>query len=376
MFMKFRVQQLMLCGLVLLAFIALLELGERSSDFFDLVTYSDTNLLRYRAGATIRWGREGYGVTSIGPYGMIGSAPQKTGAQIIFLGDSLTEALQVNENEKFTALTQQRYNENWPQQQVTTLNFAMSGVSAVQHAADLAGLRRITQPRVVVVQVGLDDFLPQAVRTTSPTQPAFLKDGPDGNFLLSRVPVPNQNSRSARLKQRLIQWRLYSVYARISWRLQNLLWPGNEPAADNAPPLAVAPSPVAAGEKEPDERRRVMQFLLGRMKDECQAAGAQLVLLYIARIPQLQHGRIFRDEAGLGPQVVAGHELFSEVAREMNVPVWDPTARLVQFAGETGRLPYGFANNRPGFGHLNQDGHSVVADFIVDELHPLLQPAN
>ena len=374
--MKFRAQQLGLCGLVLLAFTALLELGERSSGFFDLVTYSDANLLRYRAGATIRWGREGYGVTNIGPYGMIGSTPQETGAQILFLGDSLTEALQVNEDEKFTALTQQRYNRNWPQQQVTTLNFAMSGVSAVQHAADLAGLRRITQPRVVVVQVGLDDFLPQAARTTSPTQPAFLKDGPDGNFTLSRAPFPDQNSRSARLKQRLIQWRLYSVYARVSWRLQNFLRPGNAPAEDNAPVPAVAPSLVAAGEKEPDERRRVMQFLLRRMKDECQAAGAQLVFLYISRIPQLQRGRILWDESEAGPQVVAERELFLEVAREMNVPVWNPTARLRQFARETGRLPYGFANNRPGFGHLNQDGHSVMADFIVDELHPLLQPAN
>ena len=237
--MRFRFLQLLLFAGVLAAFAGLLELTERSSSYFDLATYAETGIVRYRAASTIYWGREGYGATTIGPGGIIVNKPTGAGARVLFLGDSYTEALQVSDAEKFTELVQAQYNQRFPARPIVTLNFAISGQSATQHAADLAGLGPALRPQVVVAQLSPYDFTPQDAKQKIATQPAYLTAGPDGKWAIQRQPPPNANTWRARVTRWLIRARLFSTYARASWRAQRLL-------SGSAPPELANETPPAA----------------------------------------------------------------------------------------------------------------------------------
>ena len=211
--MRFRLLQLLLCACVLLIFVSLLELAERSSSYFDLVPYADTQTVRYRAGASIRWGREGYGVTSIGPHGMIAAKPLGDGPRVLFLGDSFTEALQVDDAEKFTEVCQHIYNQQFPQQPSTTLNFAVSGQGAVQHAADLPGLARVYRPDIVVAQLSVYDFWPADAKRKIPTQPAFLT-AQNGVLAIERKSFGCGSFRTTAM---IVCFQWFSYYLKIPW---------------------------------------------------------------------------------------------------------------------------------------------------------------
>ncbi len=361
--MRFRLLQMLLCVCVLLGFVALLELSERSSTYFDLTPYADTETVRYRAGATIRWGREGYGVTHIGPHGMIAAKPLGDGPRVLFLGDSYTEALQVDDAEKFTEACQSLYNQQFPQQPSTTLNFAVSGQGAAQHAADLPGLARVYRPRIVVAQLSVYDFWPADAKRKIPTQPAFLTEQ-NGALAIGRKSF----NAPANWRQQLMRGRLFSTYARASWRLQNLLRPQAESGSEAAPDAATSTKDEAYFA----EYRAITEFLLKQLAQTAQASGAQLTVLYTPKTPLLQNGRIIRDEAEFGAQHTREREILFAACRELGLPVWNPTARLIKYYDETGQFPVGFANTQPGYGHLNPAGHRIVAELLSENLRQLL----
>jgi lysophospholipase L1-like esterase len=358
--MRFRLLQLLLCACVCVCFVALLEGFERSSSYFDLAQDPQTGIARYRPGSSIRWGREGYGVTSIGPHGMIVNKPLDDKPRILFLGDSYTEALQVHDAEKFTEITQTAYNQRFPASPITTLNFAVSGQSAAQHVADLEGLLPVLRPRAVVVQLSTLDFLPDDLKRRIPTQPAWLGIAADGAPEIRRGSITPEKTLRARLQKA----RLFSTYARISWRLQNLLTDApNETNTESASP----PTETYA-----NEYKHLARFLLGKMKQECENAGVPLAALYNPRAPLLRGNLLFMQEADFGSGHEAEKAALFELCRELAIPVWDPTGRLTGYYRATGQFPNGFANSRPGYGHLNPAGHRVVAGLIVEELAKLL----
>ena len=165
-----------------------------------------------------------------------------------------------------------------------------------------------------------------------------------------------------------MQRRLFSTYARVSWRLQNLLRP--QAKSDNE----AAPDTVTTTKDEAyfAEYRAITEFLLKQLAQTAQAAGAQLTVLYTPQTPLLQNGRIIRDEAEFGAQYAREREILFAACRELGLPVWNPTERLVKYTDETGQFPVGFANMRPGYGHLNPAGHRIVAELLAKELRQLL----
>jgi lysophospholipase L1-like esterase len=360
--MRFRLLQLFFCLLVGVGFVALFELGERSSGYFELVPDAATGVVRYRPGATIRWGREGYGATTIGPHGMIVNKPLGDGPRVLFLGDSFTEALQVNDAEKFTEIAQDEYNRRFPARPVTLLNFALSGHSAPQIVSDAAALAPVLRPRVVVAQLSRFDFAPADAKRQLPTQPAYLAYRADGAPEIRRHEIAPR----PRFVRFLQDARLFSTLGRLRWRLQSLT---GDPAAENG----VENSPGGSGSSDLAEYRRLTRFLLAELRQICADNSAALAVLYTPRVPQLHGARLLTDEKGFGPAAEDERAIFLDACRELGVPVWDTSPRLKEYFARTGQFPNGFANSRPGFGHLNAAGHRVVAEMIVEELSRLIK---
>lgn len=296
--MFFRIKQMLLCCVVVVLFVTLMELVERSSACYKLDYYPQTHLMRYPAGAVIHWGREGYGTTTIGPEGMIVNKSLGAGARVLFLGDSFTEALQVDDADKFTELTQELYNRQLPAKPINTLNFAFSGQSAVQYAADLPGLSRYWQPQIVVVQLSSFDFDKSDVTLRTNNQTARLATQPNGQFTIENA-LPPTVSRKQRGMRILANARLFSTVARVSWRVNQFL---NNTASSETAATTPSAAPVVAqtgpeaNAQETAYRERV-QWLLQQLRETCQAQGARLVVLYTPRAPQFQQNRIWYDES-------------------------------------------------------------------------------
>lgn len=59
-------------------------------------------------------------------------------------------------------------------------------------------------------------------------------------------------------------------------------------------------------------------------------------------------------------------EIFKKCCEKYGIGFIDMPDRFVAHFNETYELPYGFANTKPGSGHLNRLGHSLMADALYD----------
>ncbi len=88
-----------------------------------------------RPGATVRWRKEGRGESHWTRFGIRGrEAPDLSKSSVLVLGNSFTEALQVDDDEVFTAIVDRRLRRDGIA--TTVLNAGRSGASAADYAAN------------------------------------------------------------------------------------------------------------------------------------------------------------------------------------------------------------------------------------------------
>lgn len=61
-------------------------------------------------------------------------------------------------------------------------------------------------------------------------------------------------------------------------------------------------------------------------------------------------------------------EIFKEECEHMGIDFIDTGDAFLEHYNKYHELPYGFANTTPGNGHLNEVGHKIMADVIIDYL--------
>jgi hypothetical protein len=61
-------------------------------------------------------------------------------------------------------------------------------------------------------------------------------------------------------------------------------------------------------------------------------------------------------------------DVFSEICRESGIDFIDVGEEFVSYYNQYSKLPYGFLNTTLGGGHLNETGHRIIADAILDYL--------
>ena len=61
-------------------------------------------------------------------------------------------------------------------------------------------------------------------------------------------------------------------------------------------------------------------------------------------------------------------EIFKEECEHVGIDFIDTGDAFLEHYNKYHELPYGFANTTPGNGHLNEVGHKIMADVIIDYL--------
>jgi lysophospholipase L1-like esterase len=328
-----------------LAVVAAFELGLRygeahRAEFAPLMTqlhrYSESYGWEPRRGVRLR---QNSGITSINAEGYRGrvlQAHDETATRVLMLGDSIAFGLDVDDEQTFSALLDQR-----PEFEVANLAVQGFGVGQSLRRLEREGGRHAAQ--VVVLNVCLaNDFADSML-------PVFLYDG--------MHPKPYYRIEQARLV-------LHDEHLRLDGRQRLAIGLREHSALVRRLAWASAPQAVAAAEhwtarkhtalRKPDEARDLVLALVSRTRAVARAQGADFLLVLHPDKPTFRGDTWWADA-------------FHDDPRLSDVPVLDLGRYYRAHGLRFGQL------TQDNLGHLSAHGHRVVAEILAQALRDRAQ---
>ncbi|HEY6118712.1 MAG TPA: SGNH/GDSL hydrolase family protein [Pyrinomonadaceae bacterium] len=309
--------------------------------------------------------------------------------RVAVLGDSFTEARQVDMDKTFTALAEQELNRRHclGTAQVEVLNFGVPGYGTGQELLQLR--ERVWQfnPDMIVLQFYGGNYMYnnyRALNSTPELAPYFLlKNGKlelDNSFHQGRIYNPlyiKLKGMSADITNKSVVLQL--VYKWMRARAQQ-----REEARQNALPQTKSTDPNAP---PPDYQRflsflpptipsmieawQVTEALLTEFGSEVRSHHIPMLLLIVPTVHQIKPDpnvqAAYRAQYHIESLEYADDRIEKD-ARSNGIPVVRPTKQLLEEARRTGTFVAGFPNSGPDGGHLNERGHTVVARELVQAI--------
>jgi hypothetical protein len=298
------------------------------------------------APGTVRWSREGHGETRWTDHGVrADTPPDLTQPSVLVLGDSFTEALQVDQDESFSAglaHALRRYG-------ISVINAGRSTVSTADYVALAPHYQQLFHPRWVVFALNEHDLTDDSFQALPGRTHFRLRD--DGDLdLISPDTVARQGLSmgiwAIRQKVMLVG---YGFVRAGDFREATLREPALFRAGNAVPP------PATLADDYPVEAE------LGALR---RAWSDRLTILYLSDFDPLHPDR---SSSSVEPRLFA----YCATNHLSCVSLRSQFADLVR----RGLAPYGFANSNYNQGHMNRNGHSVAARALVVELTGPIQSA-
>lgn len=324
-----------------------------------LVRVSDPDLEvnTLRPGDLIRWRSEGWGNTRTGPHGLPGWSPRPAAHRVILWGDSQVEGHCVNDPEKIS-------------NQVIALADAQTGLSLDclplgRSGADARDWRDLApeadalwEPRLHLwVVTDLSDLMALAPQQGLAPYHRWTMESPRWVKLAAALRAEALFAAGKRLFRDPSTGGLRQLQFGIGPRSGppegvKQPWeppPGSQQAAGQPQDRnGVSPSPLALAQLVAGEVALVADQLDGR-----------LAILYAPAVPTLARplATAHRDDAMFA--------LLRDALRDQAIEVVDVRDDFIALWHSQRRLPRGFHNGQPGYGHLNAEGNRVVAKHVV-----------
>jgi lysophospholipase L1-like esterase len=295
-------------------------------------------------GSRTRTRGEGWASSEVGEHGIRGLPEGRlpAGPKVVFLGDSFVEGLQVDDAERmaqvFGALAARS-------------GLDLCGVGVGQGGDVLAdAVFRMEDYASELEPVALNVLVVNRIEDTLPGNPRPCR----ARFLAAPLRLEREDCPPSPLSLRLApvfrQFELAAVFEayRKAEALSLRLRPGPAPV----PPVAQASPPPPSAQRD-----AAWDFLLAAVRAH---ANAPVLLVFLPDVPRLAGGRI-RTPSPETPLV----EGLARACARNGVGFLDLGPDFDRLFAQTGLLPRGFANTPPGQGHLNQDGHRLVAEAVL-----------
>jgi hypothetical protein len=316
-----------------------------------------------RPGAQGVWSREGRGLVRINAAGFRGddvSVQPPTGVlRIAVLGDSFTEALQVDEQASFVKQLQARLVEasQCPLRRghaagVEVLNFGVGGYGTGQELLTWRHLARRYQPDLVLLALYPGNDFTDNDPEPRDDRPVFRLDHEGqlqlDNSFLSSSNYRKRNSWLGRLADGLIN---HSRLLQLLNEAKNRM--ANRPAA---PPQRLADRPLPATPQASDQSWRLTDALIGALATETRADGAGFAVVSASSPDQLWPRRQSRPAHPFGQE-----QRLAGLLAARGIPYLPLAPELQRLGDAQGLTLHGFAGQAPGEGHWNVSGHRLAA---------------
>lgn len=279
------------------------------------------------AGSILLWGKEGYGITHYGEDGEVAGSSSVASSDVIVLGDSFTQAMQVMDNEKYTTVAEKILQKEGLS--IRVHNYGASGLCLSDYtyfADNLNTLLPQLKPEILVVQISLNDINDNPFVDTRSN---YFSKEPDGAFTAKHNPNID-NSAESGIRQIV---RMSSI-AKL---MKDRFWPGD----------AARTSIDVSFDRQIEAFRKA-------------SSGKRVIILLLPDDPSIKNGSlVFEDE-----------EYDRLVKTFRAIPEWNVIDPLPEFKklALNGHLPRGFSNSLPGVGHMNVLGHQVVGQLLAQKI--------
>lgn len=296
----------------------------------------------YPKGAVVRWGKEGFATTRYMADGEI-ATPFDEGMEILVLGDSHTEAWQVNDRDKYVSVAEALL---WHRRRRVNLrNLGRGGLSfadQVYRAGELC--KRRPRPAALVIQVSDPSFF----NSYDQTAVNFFRKTESGCLTLVHCP-PDPSGPEWRNPW----WTRSRLITFLQERRHELLKPKQAAAPQ---PTGQRPSPQQTSTGIIASVTAQAQLLADRVGD------TPVIFL---RAPQWPYG----DRTA--PAAIA----FRALDRVRPWPLIDPGPEMERFAEQTHHDPRTFLNTLPTQAHLNRYGDAILGQMLADRIEQTFFPA-
>jgi lysophospholipase L1-like esterase len=289
------------------------------------------------------WRLEGNGVGSWGANCVRGASKAQTqGNTILILGDSFTEALQVDDDEHFAFLLEKKLKEKGMDRNVVAVG--RSSHSVADYVAQAPQFLALHSPDWVVIQVTADDFGRDAWNKNLPGFARFQQNSLSDTIQVISVPVRDSNL-------------LGRIGERVPFLAPFLLFTANRQGAalawikDNEQPWFHAQRREVSAKSGPNS---LSKYPVGsEVELLAQAFQKRLTILYL---PPFDPKRVDAEEPA---------EAFVRVECEKSGVQFASLREKFHELHESGRCPYGFENTRFNEGHWNRYGHQAAAAVLT-----------
>ena len=335
-----------------------------------------------RPGAAGLWTREGQGRVSINSDGLRDRThdrrPAKGVLRVALLGDSFSEALQVDLEQTWWKLLEQRLNsqpscafrKEFPAG-VEVVNFGVGGYGTGQQLLTWRSQAQAYQPAIVLLAMYLGNDIQDNTPQPRPDQPVF-RLGPGRALVVDNSFRESSGARFrfSPLGRALNPLLNHSALLQLANEAKNR-WSARQPLA--SPPPGGTGATGMNLERDDPSGWLLTEALLRQLRDETRSSGAKLVVTSLSTPEQLWPDRgerqTFFRRAGQDP--FAREERLAGVLRALDVPYLPLAQDLSRRVDRDGVILHGFTGRQLRLGHWNVTGHRLAAEVLAQRLcHP------
>lgn len=297
-----------------------------------------------------RRGTEGFGITCYSTNGEI-ETPYHDGVPVVVLGDSYTEATQVDNSEKYVSLTESYLRERGLN--VDLHNLGNSGLHTADYVYLAPLITKTFSPEVVVLQVNAKDF-----SESLDIDGSNYFEQQNGELALSHsdstpddVTLENIARSSSLLTYIIFRWSEISP---------KIVFDSSVSAKfSDAGALNGFGNPAA-------ENISAEQIILQLNAIKRAYSASRIVILFIPNVPVV-------SDSGLSWTNPSDDYFLSTFKSIDGITVAYPINGFRALYEEEKILPRGFFNTTPNKGHINAYGHELVAKSLADKLEEILK---
>jgi len=261
---------------------------------------------------------------------------------IIFLGDSYTEAIYIKRKDNYVKQTEKLLNDAG--YKFRSINLGASGNAVPDYIYNASCFIQTFSPKYTVIQLHFNDLIDESLRPEHGNK--VVKD--NNTFAISHT--PQTQKRTAHYVAEITGWFQPALFR----LLENAFI---SPRTKTTKGKAEKPQNLL----EEKEKKEIQDIVDWQMQELKRKYGENLIILYFPPTPQIIDGKIVTEEI---PAISEKRDLIFEGAEKNNVTIFNTEDMLVKYYQETRRMPRGFQNTQFGLGHLNADGNYIVADFL------------
>ena len=275
-------------------------------------------------------GKEGYSISKSDRNGFANPNKELAEKYILMLGASHTVAAEIASNKKYSVLVDQYYNDS---KYLHTYNIANSGhflPSQIEHFK--AAMEAYPNAEAVTIEIFSTDYSAEEI-----------------NASMNQVEYdPNQS---------VLIYTNGSTFLKLKTWIRYFL-PMIEVVISQKNTIINARTPSIEFEFDENEYSESINEALALLRSEYEGP---LVFVYHPKTE-------LNKDGSLTIEYSKTWNLFYKACLDNSIDVIDSGDDFLKYYESNHRLPYGFSNTSLGKGHLNELGHRILADEIIDYL--------